>query len=78
MEIGVNSYFQGALHSSDVMRLRHGVRGLALQPVVAYAAMSLEVESNVLVRGKLASAERVKAISSPIAWLRDPQAGESV
>ena len=71
MEIGSRSFFQGVLHSGGEMRLKHGVRGLGKSPVVAYASETLWVESNVVVRGKLASAERVKAISAPLAWLKN-------
>ncbi len=65
-----NAYFQGLLHSGGAMRLSRGVRGLREDtPVAAYAAGVLTVESNVVVNGKLASAHRVVAVSTPVAWL---------
>ncbi len=71
MEIGTGSFFQGVLHSGGEMRLKHGVRGLGKSPVVAFASETLWVESNVVIRGKLASADKVKAISAPLAWLKN-------
>jgi predicted acyltransferase (DUF342 family) len=65
-----NAYFQGVLHAGGAMRLSRGVRGLREQaPVAAYAAGVLTVESNVVVNGKVASAHRVVAVSTPVAWL---------
>ena len=71
MEIGSGSFFQSVLHSGGELRLKHGVRGWGKSPVVAYASETLWVESNVVVRGKLASAEKVKATSAPLAWLKN-------
>jgi predicted acyltransferase (DUF342 family) len=71
-----NTYFQGLLHAGGTLRLSRGVRGLRDKlPVAAYAAGVLTVESNVVVNGKLASAERVVAISTPVAWLERPGRG---
>ena len=65
-----NTYFQGLLHSGGAMRLSRGVRGLReTLPVAAYAAGIVTVESNVVVNGKLASGQRVVAVSTPVAWL---------
>lgn len=72
MEIGSGSFFQGVLHAGGDIVLKHGVRGLGLNPVVAYASQMLLVESDVVVRGKLAAGGKVKSISSPVAWLRHP------
>ena len=65
-----NTYFQGLLHAGGVMRLSRGVRGLRDKlPVAAYAAGVVTMESNVVVNGKVASAHRVVAVSTPVAWL---------
>ncbi len=72
MEIGSGSFFQGVLHAGGDIVLRHGVRGLGPAPVVAYASQMLMVESDVVVRGKLAAGGKVKSVSSPVAWLRHP------
>jgi len=65
-----NTYFQGLLHAGGAMRLSRGVRGLReTLPVAAYAAGVMTVESNVVVNGKLASGQRVVAVSTPVAWL---------
>ncbi len=65
-----NTYFQGLLHGGGAVRLSRGVRGLRDKlPVAVYAGGVMTVESNVVVNGKLASAERVVAVSTPVAWL---------
>jgi hypothetical protein len=65
-----NTYFQGLLHAGGAMRLSRGVRGLRDKlPVAAYAAGVVTMESNVVVNGKVASAHRVVAVSTPVAWL---------
>jgi hypothetical protein len=65
-----NSYFQGLLHAGGALRLSRGVRGLRDKlPVAAYATGVMTIESNVVVNGKLASAQRVVAVSTPVAWL---------
>jgi len=70
-----NTYFQGLLHAGAAMRLSRGVRGLRDKlPVAAYAAGVMTVESNVVVNGKLASAQRVVALSTPVAWLEGARA----
>lgn len=70
-----NSYFQGLLHASGAMRLSRGVRGLRDKlPVAAYSGGILTVESNVVVNGKLASGQRVVAVSTPVAWLEGARA----
>ena len=71
MEIGAGSFFQSVLHAGGEMRLKHGVRGIGDVPVVAFAGGTLTVESNVVVRGKLASGEKVTAVSAPLAWLKN-------
>lgn len=70
MALKPNSYFQGLLHAGGAMRLSRGVRGLREKlPVAAYAAGVVTMESNVVVNGKLASGQRVVAVSTPVAWL---------
>jgi len=65
-----NTYFQGLLHAGGAMRLSRGVRGLRDKlPVAAYAAGIVTLESNVVVNGKVSSAQRVVALSTPVAWL---------
>jgi len=75
MALKPNCYFQGLLHAGGAMRLSHGVRGLRDKtPVAAYAAGVVTVESNVVVNGKLASGQRVVAVSTPVAWLEGARA----
>ena len=74
MELGEGTFFQRVLHSGGDLVLKYGVRGVGDAPVVAYASKTLWVQSNVVVRGKLAAGERVKSISSPLAWLQHPGA----
>ena len=70
MALKPNSYFQGLLHAGGALRLSRGVRGLRDKlPVAAYAAGVVTIESNVVVNGKLASGQRVVAVSTPVAWL---------
>lgn len=70
MTLKPNTYFQGLLHAGGALRLTRGVRGLREGlPVAAYAGGVMTVESNVVVNGKLASAQRVVAVSTPVAWL---------
>ena len=65
-----NTYFQGLVHAGGAVRLSRGVRGLREElPVSVYAGGVMTVESNVVVNGKLASAQRVVAVSTPVAWL---------
>jgi hypothetical protein len=57
------------------MRLSFGVRGLRERlPVAAHATRVLTMESNVVIYGKASSAERVVAVSTPMAWLQASQA----
>ncbi len=72
MELGQGVFFQRVLHAGGGILLKYGVRGLGQTAVVVYASKMLTVESNVVVRGKLASGDKVKAISSPLAWLKHP------
>lgn len=75
MRLQPHAYFQGLLHAEGALRLGRGVRGLRDGiPVAAYSAGVMTVESNVVVNGKLSSAKRVVAISTPMAWLEGPGA----
>jgi hypothetical protein len=75
MVLKPNTYFQGLLHSGDALRLSRGVRGLRdTLPVAAYGSGVVTVESNVVVNGKVASAMRVVAVSTPVAWLEGTRA----
>ena len=77
IEVGTDTYFQGIIHAAGELILKNGVRGLRdTTPVVAYSGGTLTVESNVVIHGKLASAARVTAVSTPISWLKAPQTGE--
>ena len=68
-------YFQALLQAGGEMRLSFGVRGLRDQlPVAAHATRVLTMESNVVIYGKVSSAERVVAVSTPMAWLQASQA----
>lgn len=70
LKLKPNTYFQGLLHAGGRMCLSRGVRGLRdKMPVAAYSTGVMTVESNVVVNGKLSSAERVVAVSMPVAWL---------
>jgi hypothetical protein len=70
-----NVYFQSILQAGAEMRLSHGVRGLREKlPVAAHSTRTLTVESNVVINGKLSSAQRVIAMSTPIAWLKPQSA----
>ena len=72
MELSQGVFFQGVLHAGGDIVLKHGVRGLGEAPVVVYSSQMLMVESNVVVRGKLAAGDKVKSVSAPVAWLRHP------
>lgn len=64
-------YFQSILQAGGTMRLSFGVRGLReKRPVAAHATGVLTLESNIVINGKVSSALRVIAISTPLAWLR--------
>ncbi len=64
-------YFQSILQAGGTMRLSFGVRGLREKlPVAAHATGSLTLESNIVINGKVSSAHRVIAISTPLAWLQ--------
>lgn len=68
-------YFQSLLHAGGEMRLSFGVRGLRERlPVAAHATRALTLESNVVINGKVSSAHRVIAISTPMAWLQSNKA----
>jgi hypothetical protein len=57
------------------MRLSFGVRGLREKlPVAAHATRVLTLESNVVINGKVSSANRVVAVSTPMAWLQPNRA----
>ncbi len=64
-------YFQSILHAGGTMRLSFGVRGLREKlPVAAHSTGALTLESNIVINGKVSSAHRVIAISTPLAWLQ--------
>jgi hypothetical protein len=68
--LGQGSIFQGILLARGSIRLARGVRGLPQEsPVSACSTGPLLLESNVVVKGKLASADRVEAVPTPVAWL---------
>jgi predicted acyltransferase (DUF342 family) len=68
--LGPGCFFQGLLSARGTLRLSRGVRGMSEEtPVAAFSSGPLEIESNVIVCGKLASQSRVQAISSPLVWL---------
>ena len=68
-------YFRALLQAGGEMRLSFGVRGLRDGlPVAAHATRVVTVESNVVIYGKVSSAERVVAVSTPMAWLQASQA----
>lgn len=68
-------YFQSLLRAGGEMRLCFGVRGLREKlPVAAHATRVLTLESNVVVNGKVSSANRVVAVSTPMAWLQPSKA----
>lgn len=71
-------YFQGLLQAGGEMRISRGGRGVRSGlPVAAHATGVLTLESNVVIYGKVSSAERVLAVSTPMAWLQAgrPKAG---
>jgi len=60
---GPFSRFYGVVHAGKTLRLCTGVRGgTEKENVAAFAEETLSVERNVIVYGKLASAERVLAV----------------
>jgi hypothetical protein len=68
-------YFQALLQAGGEMRLSFGVRGLREKlPVAAHATRALTLESNIVINGKVSSAHRVIAISTPMAWLQPNKA----
>jgi predicted acyltransferase (DUF342 family) len=68
-------YFQALLRAGGEMRLSFGVRGLREKlPVAAHATRVLTLESNVVINGKVSSANRVVAVSTPMAWLQPNRA----
>jgi len=61
--LGPASRFQGVIHAGETLRLCRGVRGIQGGSLVAaYSVGPLYVENNVVVHGKLASAEHVVAV----------------
>lgn len=69
-------YFQGLLQAGHEMRISRGCRGVRSGlPVAAHATRVLTLESNVVIYGKVSSAERVLAVSTPLAWLQASQPG---
>lgn len=70
MALKPNTYFLGLLQAGGAMRISRGARGLRNgTPVAAHAEGVVTLESNVVVNGKISSAHRVVAISTPAAWL---------
>ena len=68
-------YFQALLRAGGELRLSFGVRGLREKlPVAAHATRVLTLESNVVINGKVSSANRVVAVSTPMAWLQPSKA----
>ena len=71
-------YFQSILQAGGQMRLSFGVRGLREKlPVAAHATGALTLESNIVIKGKVSSAHRVIAVSTPLAWLQ-PNSARSI
>lgn len=63
-------YFQGLLQAEGHVTLGHGCRGIRkLRPVAVYGRQGVQVQSNVVIHGKVASAKWVEAVSTPAAWL---------
>jgi hypothetical protein len=63
IHMGPASRFQGVIHAGETLRLCRGVRGIQEGGLVAaYSVGPLYVENNVVVQGKLASAEHVVAV----------------
>jgi len=67
IRFGPSSRFYGVVHAGKKMRLGRGVRGGGVGAnVAAFAGNVLTVEEDVVVHGKLASAERVVAASGAV------------
>jgi hypothetical protein len=70
MTLKPHTYFLGLLQAGGALRIGRGARGVRNGlPVAAHAEGVVTVESNVVVNGKISSADRVVAISTPVAWL---------
>ena len=75
LQLKPDVYFQSLLQAGGEMRLSFGVRGLREKlPVAAHATKALTLESNIVINGKVSSANRVIAISTPMAWLQPNKA----